>query len=509
MLTEEDYLRIFRNLGHYWFSKGKGTFADFIGVCLNSLFEVTNMWTADYATFLEEGDVGIGTSIVNGGTWYPTTHVMLNVISSRYASFPVELVTQLFYDFANYNLVLYGISLTSTLHVVVDAATATLWGSGANANHLLSSSGSTGTDYPPVLEVGVAENWSVVDTGDGFAYGLRGDGTLWAWGDNTYGKLGQGNTTALTTPTQVGVSTNWTKVSCGANHVLALKSDGTLWGCGYYPGLGLGAGNHYTMTQIGAATSWIDICSGLDISVGRQADGTLWTVGIDPGAAGIGGPHPTTWTKYGVGTDWVYAYVSRHTDGGFPSFYGIKSDGTLWAAGGNANAQLKSAASAWVQLTNVYNTYQWSKAVCDDKCSYGVDRYSRLYGWGVSTNGSIGDGTTTTVTLSAPKQIGHELHWVRPVVSGQLVVASKDDGSLWTWGYYAETLLGLDAQPNHVVTAPTRIGDSDKWSSFDVVKGAHTVLGIQQVGSPIVAENICPIIHLVAFEEIEQTIANF
>ena len=58
---------------------------------------------------------------------------------------------------------------------------------------------------------------------------MKGDGTLWGWGDNQYGQLGDGTTTQRLSPVQVGTASNWATVGGGQYHTLALKSDGTLW----------------------------------------------------------------------------------------------------------------------------------------------------------------------------------------------------------------------------------------------------------------------------------------
>jgi len=92
---------------------------------------------------------------------------------------------------------------------------------------------------------------------------LKTDGTLWAWGYNSDGQLGNGvadGTTPHPTPTQVGTATNWTHVVTHGYHILATRSDGTLWGWGYnfYGQVGNGTTTSpiTTPVQIGTATDW-------------------------------------------------------------------------------------------------------------------------------------------------------------------------------------------------------------------------------------------------------------
>ena len=72
---------------------------------------------------------------------------------------------------------------------------------------------------------------------------VRTDGSLWCWGDNFYGQLGQGNRTNRPAPTRVGADTGWAVVSLGANRSCALRGDQSLWcwGSNVYGELGLGA----------------------------------------------------------------------------------------------------------------------------------------------------------------------------------------------------------------------------------------------------------------------------
>lgn len=108
LFTDDDLLSLCRFLGLYWFEKGTQAFVDFINYCCGTHFSLSNTWTKDYSEFFVEGDEAIGTPIWEGGDWYPTTHV---VFKSEDINTEVRLVTILFNEIANYNLVLYSIEI--------------------------------------------------------------------------------------------------------------------------------------------------------------------------------------------------------------------------------------------------------------------------------------------------------------------------------------------------------------------------------------------------------------
>lgn len=100
----DDLVRFNRNIGQHWYAKGLGDFIDFLGYCLNVKADMVNLWTEDYVTFVPEGQQG--TPLWESGTWYPTTHVQVKFDPGKYQGFPVVAFLQLFYDIANYNLVI-------------------------------------------------------------------------------------------------------------------------------------------------------------------------------------------------------------------------------------------------------------------------------------------------------------------------------------------------------------------------------------------------------------------
>lgn len=120
ILSAESYLRLCMSLGQYY-SADKGTerFDDFMAFVINDGFTVVNTWTEDYVTFYEEGSGSIGTPVYEGGTWYPTTHVVVRYGLGSLAGVTMEQVYEFFYYFANINLVLHRVDIeTTTLNTI-------------------------------------------------------------------------------------------------------------------------------------------------------------------------------------------------------------------------------------------------------------------------------------------------------------------------------------------------------------------------------------------------------
>jgi alpha-tubulin suppressor-like RCC1 family protein len=77
--------------------------------------------------------------------------------------------------------------------------------------------------------VGTASNWSVISAGLAHSLALRTDGTLWGWGANGNGQVGNDSTANVGAPVQIGAAITWVSVSAGLQHSAALQKDNTVW----------------------------------------------------------------------------------------------------------------------------------------------------------------------------------------------------------------------------------------------------------------------------------------
>ena len=115
-----------------------------------------------------------------------------------------------------------------------------LWAAGTATNGVQGTN--DGVDHKVLTRIGTDNDWADMACSRFWGYSafaIKTNGTLWAWGENSAGQLGIGNTQAQTLPVQVGTDTDWKQVAAGVSSVLALKADGSLWGWGN--GLGKGA----------------------------------------------------------------------------------------------------------------------------------------------------------------------------------------------------------------------------------------------------------------------------
>ena len=269
--------------------------------------------------------------------------------------------------------------------------------------------------YPTQVD---ASTWSSVSGAAYGSMGIKTDGTLWGWGDNSFGQLGLPTpATSRIIPTQVGATTTWAKVQAAYYIGMALQSDGTLfvWGTNHDGQLGLGTATSSTVvlpTVLGTS-KWIDITASTVTSAAIKADGTLWAWG-DNGTTAWFGIATTTLNslspvQVGSSTNW-----KSFRTGDCNSLAAIKTDGTLWEWGQNTSAQAVNGATSSLQITptQVGSATNWQSATCLTNKSFGGIRTDgSLWVWGDNTTGLLASGATSSVLQMVPAQIGTSTVW--------------------------------------------------------------------------------------------------
>ncbi len=163
-----------------------------------------------------------------------------------------------------------------------------LWSWGLNDEGQLGRPSSDLCALPcgPTATLVVGDDWLDIDGGETHSVGLREPGTLWTWGGDTHGQLGNGAAGPTSVPEQVGSDEDWAMVSSRGRHTLALKTDGTLWGWGDNADgqvLGELADIVDGPTRIGDADDWTWISAGGAHSLALNEGGELWGWGANDG----------------------------------------------------------------------------------------------------------------------------------------------------------------------------------------------------------------------------------
>lgn len=338
----------------------------------------------------------------------------------------------------------------------------TLYGWGNNTYGVIGIGSTTAVSTP--VQVGALTNWLLTNrTGQGQTVAIKTDGTLWTWGYNTFRALGLGNSTSYSSPKQVGTDTNWKSVGCSLTQAMcATKTTGTLWSWGRAQAGVLGQNaspDLSTPTQIGSLTNWSTV-SGANMAMSAiKTDGTLWTWGN--GAYGLGGRGNTTTVsspvQVGVATNWATLAQCGNS-----CQAAITTTGQLWVWGNGTTGQLglgfSGSISTPVQVGALTN---WSKVIIQNS-SIALKTDGTLWTWGQGTNGQLGLGSSTYVY--SPNQVGAATNWTSITCSLNAnfgTRGSSGTGALYAWGLNTTRQLGLGNTTNY--SSPVQVGSFTNW----------------------------------------------
>ena len=282
-----------------------------------------------------------------------------------------------------------------------------------------------------------------VDAGYTQSMVTKSDGTVWGWGDNQYGQLGDGTTTTRLTPVEISALAGAREVTTAYTFSTAVMNDGTVRAMGYNSSGQLGDGTGTTRTTpvtvgVDLGCGWLSIeVNGTDTHFARKADGTVWTWGDNRGGQlGDGTTTDQTTPRQLTSLSDVRTFSS-----GYDHMFAIKSDGTVWAMGDNSQGQLGDGTTT-SRLTPVHiAALDGARAISlGFQYSFALLADGTVWAWGDNQYGQLGDGTTTDRT--SPVQIA-ALTGSRAIYAGfQHPAAIKSDGTVWSWGLNSSYQVG-------------------------------------------------------------------
>jgi alpha-tubulin suppressor-like RCC1 family protein len=248
---------------------------------------------------------------------------------------------------------------------------------------------------------------TAVAAGLAHSVALKNDGTVWAWGSNSKGQLGNGTTTDRSTPVQVSTLVGITAVAAGASHSIALRNivgvinDGTIWAWGSNSNGQLGNGttvDTWIPIQVSGLTGVTAIAAGSAHTVAVRNifslinDGTLWAWGSNGNGQLGNGTTTDSWTPVMVSGLSLMTTIAA----GFNHTIALMYNGVIWTWGNNSNGQLGDGTTTerWV-VAPISGLTGVMAIAAGTKNNIVLRNDNTLQAWGYNNKGQLGDGTTT------------------------------------------------------------------------------------------------------------------
>lgn len=250
----------------------------------------------------------------------------------------------------------------------------------------------------PGSVVGGFADWCQISAGGAHTAAIRTNGSLWTWGSNYYGRLGDGTVTSRSSPVSVlGGFTNWCQVSAGQSHTAAVRSNGTIWTWGDNGSGRLGNGTYSAQSSpvsvVGGFTDWCQVSAGGLHTAAVRSNGSLWTWGSNGSGQlgdGTSSARSSPGSIIGGFADWCQVST------GYLNTVAIRTNGTLWAWGDNIAGQLGDGTvtgkSSPVSVAGGFT--DWCQVSAGRYSTVAIKTNGTLWAWGDNIIGQLGDGTT-------------------------------------------------------------------------------------------------------------------
>ena len=375
-----------------------------------------------------------------------------------------------------------GVTLTGVTIAVPPApppppTTYLLYGWGYNG----SFGGTGGTDWftnpvttPPITIS--ARSWAQLAGMRRGGIGLQADGTIWGWGDNGSGQLAMNTIDqnwTYASPGQIGSATDWASLAGGDDSMHALKTNGTLWGWGANGNGNIGDGtaaNRSSPVQIGTDTNWASIAGGYSCKAAIKTNGTLWTWGAN--LWGQLGHNDTIYksspTQVGTATDWDYVAVA----GDF--MIGLKTNGTLWTWGRNTSGSLGISGPDRSSPVQIGSATNWTDVFVTRSSGQAFNASGERWAWGANYVGQLGNSSTVTAYSPILVETGHSWVDIVSFPNNSSCIGRKSNGTIWAWGDNTDYALGLGDTNNR--SSPVQIGSDTTWADVTGINYGFTAI---------------------------------
>ncbi|MFZ1704475.1 MAG: T9SS type A sorting domain-containing protein [Saprospiraceae bacterium] len=309
----------------------------------------------------------------------------------------------------------------------------------------------------------LSQCWDQVSIGRNHTVAIHSDGTIWSWGNNQYGQLGDGTSVSRNIPGRVNNEKDWKQISAGEDYSLAIKIDGSLWvwGRNEYGVLGDGTNiSRNSPKRIGTDSDWKQVSAAKYQSGAIKIDGTVWVWGNNTyGQLGEG-----QGINHSLPNKLMNFSQCKQISAGYLFYTFLKDDGSLWSQGVNSYGQLGDG--TYIDSTKpvrVGSSNAWSFISCGGFHNLALQQDSTLWAWGRGEDGRLGLGSL--LNQPEPKKLGTSKDWKQVAAGYDHSMAIKYAGTLWGWGSNYSGQLGLGSNVRKDI--PTRVIAGSEWDYVD------------------------------------------
>ncbi|MHB1393064.1 MAG: RCC1 domain-containing protein [Clostridia bacterium] len=349
-----------------------------------------------------------------------------------------------------------------TSHFAALKSDNTIWSWGSNGNGQLGNGGGFFFSKPIRLES--MNNVKQIAASKYFTLAVKDDGTVWAWGNNENGQLGNGTKESDYSPVQVKGISDVEKVAAGISHAIAVKKDGTVWTWGSNLSGELGDGTYegkLIPTQIKGINDVKDIAAGNGFSIAVKNNGSVWVWGN----SGYGEDGDSIYKNKTIPARVNNFNSAKMVTAGYDHGLALKADRSVWAWGSNEYGQFGYTPDDSVLKKNKAVRVPGILDIMQVSAGYSHNLVLKVngtvVGWGSNDYGQLGAVSYgKSHNIYSKLAINGFVDVVVVVAGNNSSFAIKKDGTLWAWGDNSLGQLGT----NNTVSSnlPVQVLDMSK-----------------------------------------------
>ena len=280
------------------------------------------------------------------------------------------------------------------------------------------------------IEVKITTKFVKIATGHSHCLAIDTQGTLWSWGYNAFGQLGNGTAVSkfIETPQKIRPDIKFMEIEAGDNYSLALDDLGRLWTWGRNSSSGiLGDGtktDRHVPMLINTEVSLKKINTHSNFCIALDKDGFLWGWGYG-GAVGI----PLSNIPKKLEVDMKFKEISV----GYNHFLALNLDNFLYACGRNDYGQIGNGEySTRNALTCIMDNKKFLQIATSNNTSFAIDNDGKMWSWGMGESGVLGNGKTENVNI--PIIVTEDITFQKIVCNSVNAIAIDNKAKVWAWG---------------------------------------------------------------------------